>query len=545
MTTRADAQGRDKSDRPWWWDAVVYQVYIRSFADGNGDGTGDLAGLRSRLGHIRELGVDAIWVNPWYRSPLHDGGYDVADYRAIDSRYGSLEEAESFIAEAHDHGLRVLGDLVPNHTSSDHVWFQEALAAGPGSPARERYWFRPGGGPDGSHPPNDWRANFGGPAWERVDDGEWYLHLFDATQPDLNWTHPEVRAEFEDILRFWLDRGIDGFRVDVAHGLAKDPGLADLGDEPPGYGAEHPHYDRDELHEIVRGWRAVTDGYDGNRVLVAEAWVDADRRPLYLRGDEYHQAFNFDLLGAAWGATSFRDTASAALTAATAAGSIPTWVLSNHDVMRHATRYGLPADVRWITWALDGPHDALDQALGLRRARASLLFLLALPGSAYLYQGEELGLPEVWDLDSAVLDDPIWTMSGHTLKGRDGCRVPIPWTPDPPSYGFGVSEPWLPQPDGFAELAASNQDDDPHSTLNLYRTALARRREHTPQDDHVGWHENVTDVASFSRSNGLRCVLNTGAEPIKLPPGEVLLSSTDLEPNGRLPSDTSAWLLDP
>jgi alpha-glucosidase len=535
----------DSDVRPWWWDAVVYQVYIRSFADGDGDGTGDLAGLRSRLGYIRDLGVDAIWVNPWYRSPLNDGGYDVADYRAIDPRYGTMAEAEAFIAEAHDHGLRVLGDLVPNHTSSEHLWFKEALAAGPGSRARERYWFRPGRGPDGAEPPNDWQANFGGPAWERVDDGEWYLHLFDVTQPDLNWADPEVRAEFEDILRFWLDRDIDGFRVDVAHGLAKNPDLPDLGADPPGAGADHPHYDRDELHEIVRGWRAVTDEYDGDRVLVAEAWVAAERLPLYLRPDEYHQAFNFDLLGAAWGAGRFRSTASAALEAAAAAGSVPTWVLSNHDVMRHATRYGLPPEVMWITWALDGPHDALDPELGLGRARAAVLFLLALPGSSYLYQGEELGLPEVWDLDPAVLDDPLWTQSGHTLKGRDGCRVPIPWTTAPPSYGFGAGEPWLPQPDSFAELAAAEQEDDPASTLSLYRTALRLRREHAPHDDQLEWHEAGDAVVSFTRSNGLWCIVNTGAEAIDLPAGQVLVASTDLTDDTTLPGNTAAWLLDP
>jgi alpha-glucosidase len=528
--------------RPWWWDAVVYQVYIRSFADGNGDGTGDLAGLRSRLGYLRDLGVDAVWINPWYRSPLRDGGYDVADYRAIDPRYGTLDEAEAFIAEAHEHGLRVLGDLVPNHTSSDHAWFREALAAGPGSRARERYWFRPGRGAGGSEPPNDWRANFGGPAWERVEDGEWYLHLFDVSQPDLNWDDPEVRAEFESILRFWLDRGVDGFRVDVAHGLAKHPGLVDLGPTPPAAGPDHPHADRDELHEIVRGWRSVLDGYDDDRLLVAEAWVAPDRLPLYLRPDEYHQAFNFDLLGAEWDAAAFRTTIAHALEAATASGSIPTWVLSNHDVMRHTTRFGLPAGTLWITWALDGPHDALDPALGLRRARAAILLVLALPGSAYLYQGEELGLPEVWDLDPSVLDDPVWTLSDHTLKGRDGCRVPIPWTAEPPSFGFGAAAPWLPQPDAFAGLAASVQDADPDSTLHLYRTALSLRRDRRPADDGLAWVDAGPALA-FTRADGLTCVLNMGADPVDRPDGRLLVASTPVEPDGRLPADSAAWIV--
>jgi alpha-glucosidase len=354
-----------------------------------------------------------------------------------------------------------------------------------------------------------------------------------------------VRDEFEDILRFWLDRGIDGFRVDVAHGMAKDPDLTDLGAEPPAYGADHPHYDRDDLHEIVRGWRGVIDGYGDDKLLVAEAWVEPDRLAAYLRPDEYHQAFNFDLLGAPWDAGAFRSTITDALAASAAADSIPTWVLSNHDVMRHPTRYGLDAGAIWILWSLDGDRNALDPERGLRRARASLLMLLALPGSTYLYQGEELGLPEVWDLDESVLDDPIWEMSGHTLKGRDGCRVPIPWTSDGPSFGFGDAEPWLPQPEGFGRLAASEQEGDPASTLELYRSALALRKDHAAGDDRLTWVDGGDGVLAFQRSNGLRCTLNTSTASVPFPAGDLLLTSDPAErPAADLPPDTAIWTVE-
>ena len=351
--------------RPEWWrHAVVYQIYVRSFADGNGDGTGDIAGIRSRLPYLAALGIDAIWVNPWYRSPLLDGGYDVADYREIDERFGTTADAEAFIAEAGHHGIRVLVDLVPNHSSWEHRWFVEALAAPPGSPARSRYHFLPGRGVDGELPPNDWPSVFGGSAWTRAEDGEWYLHLFDESQPDVNWEHPEVRAEFESVMRFWLDRGAAGFRIDVAHSLVKAPGYPDLGKRSPRDGPRwtegHPFWDRDEIHPIVRSWRKVLDEYD-ERMMVAEAWVRADRRPLYLRPDEYQQAFDFDLMSADWDVEDFVSIIANAITSAAAVGSNPTWVLSNHDVMRHTTRYGLPHGTIAGLWPLDGPHDALDQ----------------------------------------------------------------------------------------------------------------------------------------------------------------------------------------
>ncbi len=533
----------------WWQHGIVYQVYIRSFADGNGDSEGDLAGLRSRLDYLAALGIDAVWINPWYQSPMRDGGYDVADYRNIDPRFGTVEEAEVFIEEAHARGIRVIADLVPNHTSSDHAWFQEALESGPGSPARDRYIFRAGKGENGSEPPTNWTAVFGGPAWEQVADGEWYLHIFDTSQPDLNWEHPEVRAEFEAIFRFWLDRGIDGFRIDVAHGLVKDTTFPDVAKESRILEAEgfdtdepvdHPFWDRDGVHEIIRTWRTVINEY-ADRMMVAEAWVHAERLPLYLRPDEYHQSFNFDLLEAKWTAESFRSIVTKSLAAADAIGATSTWVLSNHDVVRHATRYGLPADMPWRQWISDGPFDALDMDLGTKRARAAALITLSLPGSTYIYQGEELGLHEVWDLPDEVLDDPTWERSGHTTRGRDGCRVPLPWTTGGPSYGFGDGEPWLPQPERFVAVSAEAQQADADSMLALYTAAIAARREAFADDLRLEMRDLGDDVLAWSRAEDILVVVNMGAGAIALPAGEVLVSSGAIA-DGELPADTAVWL---
>ncbi len=535
---------------PWWRQAVVYQAYIRSFADGNGDGTGDLAGLRSRLPYLRSLGVDAVWINPWYRSPLVDGGYDVADYQDIDPRFGDLGQAEQFIVEAHAIGLRVIADLVPNHTSSEHPWFQAALAGGPGSPARTRYHFHPGRGVDGSEPPNDWKSVFGGPAWSRLADGEWYLHLFDPEQPDLNWAEKSVRSEFIGILEFWLERGIDGFRVDVAHGLAKDPRYPDIGEGEQGgtsgrvTSSQHPFWDRPEVYEIIEGWRAVLDRYEGERMMVAEAWVaNRERLGRYLVSGRYHQAFDFDVLTAPWQAPAMRATIEAAIDGSARVGSIPTWVLSNHDVMRVATRFGLPAGVDPKHWLVDGTGAGLDPARGLRRARAAALLVLALPGSVYLYQGEELGLPEVWDLPIEVLDDPVWERSGGTEKGRDGCRVPLPWLEDGPSYGFGTGPSWLPQPPGWGRHSVAAQERDPSSTLAIYRAALVIRSERLTGDEQLVWNVPTGGtVIDFERGSGLRCLVNLGEQPVRLPPGRVLLAS-DPAVDSFLPADTAAWLV--
>lgn len=535
------------SSQPWWRTAAIYQVYIRSFADGNGDGTGDIAGLRSRLPYLAALGVDAIWINPWYRSPLNDGGYDVADYRDIDPRFGTLDEATSLIADAERHGLRVILDLVPNHTSHRHRWFEEALAAPPGSPARARYHFRRGKGRQGTAPPTDWRSVFGGPAWTPLGDGDWYLHLFDPTQPDLNWANPEVRAEIEDVIRFWLARGATGFRVDVAHSLVKDPAYPDVGDEEEALlvahdESNHPFWDRPEIHEIAREWRAILDGHGDHTMMVAEAWVASLARLVaYLRQGEYHQAFDFAFLETEWDAAAMREVIAASLAATATVGSVPTWVLSNHDVVRHATRYGLPGDVSAKAWLLDGDGTDYDPALGLRRARAATLLMLALPGSAYLYQGEELGLAEVYDLPAAVLDDPVWIRSGHTEKGRDGCRVPLPWTVAGPSFGFGDGGAWLPQPSGWGARSVEAQHGRPGSTLEMYRQALALRTAWLRDDVDLTWEDRDAEVVAFRRASGLRCLVNFGEAGHPIPPGKVVVASGPLD-GDRLPPDTAVWV---
>ncbi|MFZ9042655.1 MAG: alpha-amylase family glycosyl hydrolase [Ilumatobacteraceae bacterium] len=530
---------------PWWRRGAVYQVYPRSFADADGDGTGDVEGIRSRLGYLRDLGVDAIWISPWYPSPLDDGGYDVADYRDINPMFGTLADAQRLIDDAHAHDIRVIVDLVPNHTSSEHPWFRAALAADPGSPARARYVFRDGRGDDGAEPPTNWSSVFGGPAWTRTPDGSWYLHLFDSSQPDLDWENEEVRAEFDDIFRFWLDRGVDGFRIDVAHGMVKDQAFPDLdtGEQilESSNRRDHPHWDRPGVHDINRRWRAVLDASGRDVMMVAEAWVHPESLPDYLRPDEYHQSFNFDFLTTPWSRHEATDAIDRAITAANAVGSTPTWTLSNHDVMRHATRYGLPAGTNWRTWPLTGPVEDLDPDVGLRRARAATLLLMALPGSVYLYQGEELGLPEVWDLPADVLDDPVWENSGHTQKGRDGCRVPIPWTSDGPSYGFGSGPAWLPQPAVYGRLAAAAQAGDPDSTLELYRSALALRRVHLVDDESFEWLAADEGALAFRRGSGLVCTVNYGPGPVSMPVGELLVSSAPIIMMNELPADTAVW----
>ena len=514
---------------PWWRRGTIYQVYPRSFADADGDGTGDVEGIRSKLPYLSDLGVDGIWISPWYPSPLADGGYDVADYRDINPMFGTLADAERLLDEAHELGIKVIVDLVPNHTSREHRWFQAALAAGPGSAERAMYMFRPGRGDDGELPPNNWRSVFGGPAWTRVDDGEWYLHLFDSSQPDLDWTNERVREEFDAIFRFWLDRGVDGFRIDVAHGMVKDPALPDLDGEQEllgtNFAVNHPHWDRDGVHEINRRWRAVLDEADRDVMMVAEAWVVPEHLGLYLRPDEYHQSFNFDFLTADWGHDEARDAIMRALDAAQTVGSTPTWTLSNHDVMRHATRYGLPKGTDWRAWPLAGPADALDPVAGLRRAKAMTMLLMALPGSLYVYQGEELGLPDVWDLPPEVLDDPVWEDSGHTQKGRDGCRVPMPWTPDGTSYGFGSNGAWLPQPPVYGELSAAAQSGVEGSTLELYRAGLELRKHYFEHDEDLTWLDLGPDVLAFRRGSGAICALNYGSDPVALPAGGLLLGS--------------------
>ncbi|MFJ8653797.1 glycoside hydrolase family 13 protein [Streptomyces rochei] len=554
MTVRSTASAPDLSskDPNWWRQAVIYQIYPRSFADADGDGLGDLRGITQRLTHLAALGVDALWLSPFYPSELADGGYDVEDYRDVDPRLGTLDDFDAMAAEAHRLGLKVIVDLVPNHTSHRHPWFREALEAGPGSAARDRYVFRDGRGARGELPPTDWQSVFGGSAWERVPDGQWYLHLFAPQQPDLNWENEQVRADFRTTLKFWSDRGVDGFRIDVAHALVKDltEPLRDLGapelsseaalaDFAPG---THPFYDRDDVHEVYRDWRKIFDTYTPPRMAVAEAWVPGARRALYARPDELGQAFNFEYLQGGWDAAELREIITGSLADARAAGASATWVLSNHDVVRHASRLVLPPGTDTDAWLLSGGRaPALDEAAGLRRARAATLLMLALPGSAYLYQGEELGLPEVADLPTEVLQDPIWEQTGHVRKGRDGCRVPLPWTTDGPSYGFGAGAAWLPQPPGFAAYAVQAQDGVEGSTLELYRTALRLRRK-LIDGESLTWAEDAPEgVLLFDRSPGWRCVTNLSGRTVDRPAGEVLLSSAPLE-DGRLGPDTTVWL---
>jgi alpha-glucosidase len=539
------------SDSRWYRHAVIYQIYPRSFADSDGDGVGDLPGITSRLAHLAELGVDAVWLSPFYPSPQADAGYDVADYCAVDDIFGSLTDADALIAEAHARDIRVLVDLVPNHTSSAHAWFRAALT----DPAeRQRYIFRDGKGPDGDQPPNGWQSVFGGPAWTRVTEpdgspGQWYLHLFDVTQPDLNWDDPRVRADFVDILRFWLDRGVDGFRVDVAHGMVKQADLAEweapnaiLGGVGADGGPPPPMWDQDGVHDIYRQWRTVLDAYPGERILVAEAWVASpERLARYVRPDEMHQAFNFGYLEAPWTASAQRASIETSLAANAPVGATTTWVLSNHDVVRHASRLGLPVGTeRPRGIGADDPQP--DAALGLRRARAATLLLLALPGSAYLYQGEELGLPEHTSLPDEVRQDPAWLRSGHTQRGRDGCRVPIPWEADAPSYGFGPSDAsWLPQPPVWAEYALDRQRGVPGSTYEMYRAALRLRHDHRLGSGELSWVDARPDVLAF-RTGGLLVMCNFGASPASVPePAQVLLSSEPLTGDGRVPTDVTVW----
>ncbi len=473
----------------WWDDAVFYEIYVRSFADSDGDGVGDLPGITSRLPYLRELGVDAIWLTPFYPSPGADHGYDVADYVDVDPLFGTLADFDELVATAHALGLRVIADIVPNHTSSEHPWF---------TGDRSRYVTVPAT----NGLPNNWPSNWGGPAWTLdAERGEYYLHLFSPEQPDLDWHNPQVRSDFEQILRFWFDRGVDGFRIDVAHGLVKDASLAD---EPEPLAAARfssdwrKAIDRPEVHEIYRDWRRLADVY-GERVLVGEVvFSEQSRIAPYLRPDELHLAFNFSLVFEDWDAQALRSSIAESL----ATLPVVTWVLENHDVTRIVTRFGE------------------------REARAAALLLLALPGPVFLYQGQELGLEEV-DLPAEVRQDPIFRRSNGERLGRDGCRVPIPWTRELPRRS------WLPQPASWAERSVEAQLGDDRSFLGLYRRALARR----PHGS-FAWRDTPAGSLAFARG-GVTCVVNVDAAPLPLE-GHVVLASEELE--GTLPPGAAAWV---
>jgi alpha-glucosidase len=540
----------------WWRTAVIYQVYPRSFADADGDGVGDLPGITSRLDALADLGVDAVWLSPFYTSPQKDAGYDVADYTDVDPLFGTLDDFDALRARATELGLRLIVDLVPNHTSSEHAWFRAALAAAPGSDERARYMFRDGQGPDGELAPNNWQSVFGGPAWTRVVEadgrpGQWYLHLFDTSQPDLDWSNPLVRSDFVAVLRFWLDRGVDGFRVDVAHGMVKADGLPDY--TPPadagsmGGGdasdATPPYWAQDGVHEIYREWHQVLAEYPGDRVMVAEAWVEPlSELAKWVRPDEMQQAFNFAYLETGWSATAIRRVVDQSIETFSSVGAPSTWVLSNHDVVRHASRLALTAENPQGHGI--GPRSAglPIPELGLARARAASAVMLALPGSAYLYQGEELGLPEAVDLPDDSRQDPTWFRTDGERYGRDGCRVPIPWESGAPAFGFSATgASWLPQPDDWSTYARDEQRGVAGSTLELYRSALALRSEHELGSAQLTWVHGYDESVVAFRSGGVTVVANTGDVAVELPVGDVVLSTMALD-GPALPPNAAVWL---
>jgi alpha-glucosidase len=543
------------SKRPWWRGASIYQVYPRSFRDGNGDGRGDLRGIIERLDYIAALGADALWISPFYPSPQHDSGYDISDPRNVDPMYGTLADAEELLDQAHARGLRVIIDVVPNHVSTAHPWFTRALASPPGSPARDHFHFLDGKGKDGEEPPNNWESVFGGPAWTRVKDRagnpeQWYLHLFDSSQPDLNWEHDGVRDYWLDTLRMWLDLGVDGLRVDAASALAKDMSYPDL-DEPAGLvrgvrldlddGSDEARrlrtlvpnsaiFDRDEVHDIYREWRELLDSYPGDRMSVAEAWVPEHRTGRYVAEDSLHQIFGFDFLVVPWSAPFIRKTIRSMALGVADSGALPTWALSNHDTQRLVSRFG------------GGPR-------GLARARALALLTQALPGAVYVFQGEELGLEDV-DLPMAVRQDPIVIRTGGHELGRDGCRVPLPWSGEFPPYGFTngpVTELWLPQPMDWAHLTISAQERDPHSTLAQYREALHLRRSlpGLARDDFWELVDIDDDAVAIRRGSGFVCVLNASTHPIAVEGTVLVASNPDHIPalqSGELAPDSAVWL---
>jgi len=540
------------NDKNWWRQAVIYQIYPRSFFDIDGDGLGDIKGITAKIDYLSALGVDAVWLSPFFPSALADGGYDVDDYRDVDPKLGNLEQFDEMVAGLHKSGIRIFVDIVPNHSSDRHEWFQAALKAGPGSPERERYIFRDGKGENGELPPSDWPSHFAPSAWTRVTEadgkpGQWYCHLFAPEQPDFNWDHPEVHEDFKKTLRFWADRGVDGFRIDVAHALKKDlseplrsfPKFKDF-DNP--LSGDDVLFDRNEVHDVYRDWRKVFDEYEPPRVAVAEAYVRVERRVLYARPDELGQAFNFDLLGANFDAEEFRRVISTNISLATSAGSSSTWVLSNHDKVRHATRYGLPEGTDYNAWLMtDGATPTLDAELGTRRARAATLLILGLPGSSYFYQGEELGLHEVADIPSDRIQDPQWKRNLFTQKGRDGCRVPLPWQASSPNFGFGSGGSHLPQPNWFAHYAVDVEEADSDSTLNMYRRALAARKQLISGEELTWATDDQGELIHFDRGHGWHVFTNFNGEPVALPNGEVLVSSSPLSDN-LLPAGTTVWM---
>ena len=524
----------------WWRSGVIYQIYPRSFADLNGDGMGDLAGIASKLPKLKELGVDAIWLSPFYTSPQKDAGYDVANYIDVDPLFGTLSDFDQLLSTAHDLGLRVMIDLVPNHSSDQHEWFQRALKAGPGSKERAYYHFKDGLGENGELPPNNWQSMFGGPAWTRVEDGQWYVHLFDSSQPDLNWENEEVRAEFENILRFWLDRGVDGFRVDQPHAMAKAPGLPDhpyVEEAGAGFieGRENPPmWFQDSVHDIFRSWRKILDSYPGDRAMCGEAYVlPLSFMALWVRPDEFHQTFNFRFLDAGWDKAKLVAAINESFEAFDSVGAPSTWVLNNHDVIRHVSRFGGDYGRATASDGIGPENPQPNNDLGLEIAQGATLFMLGLPGASYLYQGEELGLPEHTTIPAANRQDPTFFRTSGERVGRDGCRVPLPWERGGSTNGFSSADlSWLPQPVSFGPLARDEQESDESSTLNLYKRALSLRKELGLGEGSFYW-VSQTELLSYKNQSVL-VAHNFSKEELPLPAGELLLKSgggSSLMPN--------------
>ena len=540
------------TDKNWWRQASIYQIYPRSFKDSNGDGLGDIKGITSKVDYLAGLSVDAVWLSPFFPSALADGGYDVDDYRDVDPKLGNLADFDEMVATLHARNIRVFVDIVPNHSSNLHKWFQEALAAPKGHPARDRYIFRDGSGLNGDLPPNNWPSHFAPNAWTRTKNsdgtpGQWYLHLFAPEQPDWNWDHLEVNEDFKKTLRFWSDRGVDGFRIDVAHAMKKDLSqpwreVKHMSAMELGMDGGHPLFDRNETHQVFREWRDVFNEYDPPRVAVAEAYVRAERRVLYARPDELGQAFNFDLLLAKFEALVFKKIITENIGLAKIEGSSSTWVLANHDQPRIPTKYGLPAGIDIKKWLLsDGKLAPLDKARGLAQARAAIMLIMALPGACYMYNGEELGLFEVEDLPHNAIQDPLFERNNRIEKGRDGCRVPLPWTKSGDSFGFGTNGAHLPQPAWFGEFSVEAQDGVEGSTLEMYRAAGVLRRKYQSTEEYA-WIDTLDpEVLHFKRDNGWHSITNFAGKPFTLPAGEVLLTSGPLV-DGRLGPNTTVWL---
>ena len=553
-------------DKDWWRQAVIYQIYPRSFKDSNGDGIGDIKGITSKIDYLSSLNVDAVWLSPFYPSALADGGYDVDDYRDVDPKLGSLADFDEMLSKLHDVGIRVFVDIVPNHSSNRHEWFKEAIAAEPGSAARNRYIFRDGKGANGELPPTNWPSHFAPSAWshESTQGGkhnQWYCHLFAPEQPDFNWDNREIEDDFLTTLKFWADRGVDGFRIDVAHALKKDLS------EPLKSQARYPDlvnrkpednilFDRDEVHEIYKEWRKLFNQYDPPRVAVAESYVPADRLALYASPEELGQAFNFELLDANFNAYEFKNVVDRAFLQAKSIGSSTTWCLNNHDQMRPATKFGLLPTVDRIRWKNSaGKTSPLDRELGIRSAVAASMFIMALPGCTYIYQGEELGLHEVIGIPEDQIQDPQYLRNHKVDVGRDGCRVPLPWTSTGSSFGFGTGSSHLPQPDWFADYSVENESGIETSPLSIFRKALALRKSLIAPEE-MTWHETGdASVLHFSRPNGWHCITNFGRGHFDLTgKGEVIHSSAPLAEPGiylvhgvettgnDLPPATTVWL---